>query len=346
MRSYFGELAERIQALPGVRAVTSGSDLPLAVPGWLFTPIRAEGESTPPDGYVALEHAVMPNYLQVLGIRLLAGRGFDDRDGPASPRVAIINRTAARELFGAANPIGKMIEFVSNKRRGVEGDQPVQVVGLAENVHEFGPDEVPFDVVYLPFAQHPVNAAYFLVTAKSSGAQLAASVRSAAYEIDKDQPVFDIQTMDERIVQSLMGARANMSLVGALAVVALVLVAVGTFGTIAYFVQQRTKEFGIRVALGASRAMVFQEAIAQSLRIGCAGVLMGVTASLILGRFLRSTLYMVPHEHMGMLYGVNIYDPLVLSGTCVGLLLVLLLASYWPARRASRIEPMVALRYE
>jgi putative ABC transport system permease protein len=126
----------------------------------------------------------------------------------------------------------------------------------------------------------------------------------------------------------------------------MVLVSVGVFGTVAYFVRQRTQEFGVRLALGATPLEILRHAIAQSLRIGAAGVLLGIASSLILGRLLRHALYLAPHEHSGMLYGVNIFDPYVLAGACAVLILVVLLASYVPARRAMRVDPMIALRYD
>jgi putative ABC transport system permease protein len=128
--------------------------------------------------------------------------------------------------------------------------------------------------------------------------------------------------------------------------VAVALVSVGIFGTVAYFVQQRTQEFGIRLALGATPGHVLQHAVSRSLVMGVTGLLCGVAASLALGRILRSALYLVPHEHTGMLYGVKIYDPLSMSLACVLLLAILFLASFIPARRAMRVDPMVALRYE
>ena len=145
-------------------------------------------------------------------------------------------------------------------------------------------------------------------------------------------------TMDDRIANSLQGARFNLFLVGALATVALILVSVGTFGTVAYFVQQRTQEFGIRLALGARPASILRHAIGQSLVIGVAGASIGVVASLILGRLLRHALYMAPHEHPGMLYGVKVYDPFIMMRCTCALMIAVLLASYIPARRATKVR--------
>jgi putative ABC transport system permease protein len=184
-------------------------------------------------------HAVAPNYFQVLRMHLLAGRAFNPRDTASSPRVTIINRNAARDLFGSENPIGKVLEFVADERRGVPGDAPVQIIGVAENAQEFGPDEVPFNFLFVPFAQHPVPSAFVLLASDVPRGDVARGIRATAYALDKDQPVFDMETMDDRIANSLQGARFNLFLVAALASVALILVSVGTFGTVAYFVQQR-----------------------------------------------------------------------------------------------------------
>jgi putative ABC transport system permease protein len=155
-----------------------------------------------------------------------------------------------------------------------------------------------------------------------------------------------VQSVDQLISESLRGSRFDLILVGCLAAVALVLVSVGIFGTVAYFVQQRTQEFGVRLALGATPAHVLRQAIGRALVMGVMGLVLGVAVALALGRVLGSALYLVPHEHTGMLYGVKIYDPISMSLACALLLAVLFLASFIPARRAMRVDPMVALRYE
>jgi predicted permease len=344
---YFDNLTEQLRLLPGVRQVTFGSGLPLTGSTGVFANVNVAGR--PPKhehGTYVTIHAVTPSYFQALHMHLLAGRNFDPHDAPGSARVAILNRNAAAELLGREDPLGKVLDFVAQPRRGVPAEPSVQIVGLVENAQEFGADEVPQEDLFVPFAQHPLPSAYTLITAEVPRGALVGAVREAAYSLDKDQPIFDIKTMDDRIDDSLRGARFNLILVACLAGVALALVSVGIFGTVAYFVERRTQEFGIRLALGATPARVLRHAVGRTLFVGAAGLLFGVTASLLLGRILRSALYLVPHEHTGMLYGVKIYDPFSMSLACALLLAVLFLASLVPARRAMRVDPIVALRYE
>jgi predicted permease len=344
---YFHSLTDQIRSLPGVQAVTLGSGLPLTGSTELFDSVNVAGR--PPlrrHGVGVLVHAVEPNFFDVLHVHLLEGRAFNLRDVQTSPRVALVNRNAAHTLFGSEDPLGKVLEFVADERRDVPTEASVQIVGVTENTQEFGPNEIPFDAIYVPFSQHPDRGASIVVTSNLPRGALLGAIRDAAYALDKDQPLFDVKTVDELIGESLRLSQFNLVLVGCLAAVALALVSVGIFGTVAYFVQQRTQEFGIRLALGATPGHVLRHAIGRAYKMGIAGLVFGVLTSLALGRILGSALYLVPHEHTGMLYGVKIYDPLSMELACALLLAILFLASFIPARRAMRVDPMVALRYE
>ncbi|HTU33845.1 MAG TPA: ABC transporter permease [Candidatus Acidoferrum sp.] len=347
IQRYFDRLTEELRSIPGVYAVTMGSGLPLTGSTGLWANVNVAGR--PPRGphgsYVTI-HAIAPDYLQVLHMHLVAGRSFNPRDTETSPRVAILNRNASQTIFGAENPVGKVLDFVSDVQRGVPAEAPVQIVGLVENAQEFNANELPQDEMYVPFSQDPVPSAFILASSSVPRGALAGAIRDAAYNLDKGQPVFDMETMDDRISDSLSGARFDLYLVAALAAVAALLVSVGTFGMVAYFVQQRTQEFGVRLALGAMPARILRLAISQSLRIGFAGLAVGMAAALIIGRLLGQTLYLVPHEHTGMLYAVKIYDPLSMACACGLLLLVVFVASYLPARHAMRVDPIAALRHE
>jgi putative ABC transport system permease protein len=348
MLRYFNRLSEKLNALPGVRELTLGSGLPLAGSTAGFASVNIAGRPPiQPHGVGLIVHAVSSNYFDALHIQLVEGRTFNPRDNSAgSPRVAIMNRNAAHELFGTEDPVGKILEFVPDERRGVPAESPVQIIGLSENAQEFGANEVPMSDLYVPFAQHPVASAYAVVSSRLPRAELADAIRTATFALDKDQPIYDLKTMDERIENSTTGARFNLFLVAGLAVVGVLLVSVGIFGTVSYFVQQRTQEFGVRLALGATPGRILRQVIVQSLATGFAGLSGGIAASLFLGRLLRHALYLAPHEHTGMLYGVSIYDPVSLSIASLLLVIVVTAASYIPARRAMKVDPMVALRHE
>jgi putative ABC transport system permease protein len=345
---YFRSLTDQIRSLPGVDSVTLGSSIPLEGSS-LETSVNVAGRPLKNKyGTGIMLYAVEPNFFDALHMHFLAGRTLAAHDTSSSQRVAILNRNAAHTLFGSEDPLGKVLEFPrgDERRDEVPPGAPVQIVGVIENTQEFGPIEVPFGIIYVPFSQHPDAAGTVVVSATLPRGALLGAIRDAANSLDKDQPLYGIKTVDQLISESLRGSRFNLILVGCLGVVALALVSIGIFGTVAYFVQQRTQEFGIRLALGATPGRILRHAISRAVLAGIFGLVFGVGASLALGRILGSALYMVPHEHTGMLYGVNIYDPLSMSLACVLLLLVLFLASFLPARRAARIDPTVALHYE
>jgi predicted permease len=343
---YFRSLTDQLVSLPGVQAVTFGTGIPL---DGATRSVAVNVAGRPPrrkHGTGVLEYAVASNYFELLHMHLLAGRTFSPQDSETSPRVAIINRNAAHTLFGSEDPVGKILEFVPDERLSVPAKAPVQIVGVSENAQVFGANEVPFEVVYLPFSQLPSPAADIVVSSSLPRGALLGAIRNTTYSLDKDQPIFDVQTMNDLVSASLRGAQFDLILVACLAIVALTLVSVGIFGTVAYFVQQRTREFGIRLALGATPAGILRHALRRSMVMGFVGLLSGVVIALALGRILRSVLYLVPGERAGMLYGVQIYDPLSLSIACVLLFAVVAVASYIPAIRAARVDPVLALRHE
>jgi predicted permease len=343
---YFRILTDQLRSLPAVASLTLGSGIPLEGSP-LFASVNLSGRPLKKEyGTGVIVYAIEPNFFDVLHMHLLEGRMLDPHDSESSTRVAVINRNAAHTLLGSEDPLGKVLEYVSDERRGVPPKAPVQIVGVIENTQEFGANEVPFDVMYVPFSQNPSPEAAVVVSSTMPRGALLGAIRDTVYSLDKNQPIFDVKTMDDRIGDSLRGARFNLILVACLAAVALALVSVGIFGTVSYFVQQRTQEFGIRLALGATPMHVLRQAVSRALVVGLVGLLFGVAASLALGRTLRSALYLIPHEHNGMLYGVKIYDPLSMSLACVLLLAILFFASFIPARRAMRVDPIVALRYE
>jgi putative ABC transport system permease protein len=207
-------------------------------------------------------------------------------------------------------------------------------------------NEVEFDSIYFPFLQNPAHAMYLVLSTTIPGTRILGFVRKEVRALDKDLPIYNVASMDKRVADSLRGERFNLLVIGSFAVFAVLLASVGIYGAISYSVEQRTQEFGIRMALGASREAIYALTLRKAAGLSLAGLSAGVAISLALGRIAGSRLYLVPHEHNGLLYGVSVFDPLTLAIVFTVLTAVALMASYLPARRATRVDPMVALRYE
>jgi putative ABC transport system permease protein len=344
----YDQILQRVAAVPGVRDAGFGSQIPFAGGiGSNFTIVGRPGAASGEQPH-SLLRSVTPNYFQLLKIRFLAGRFLAESDTQNSPRVIVVNQNLVRRYFGGENPIGTELDIVPEEWGDGISKQPfrARIVGVVENTHMFGPNEVPFSDIYFPVAQAPVSSLFLVASTGLPAGSILAPIREQITQLDRNILLSHAATMDERASQALRGARGNLALIGMFAGLALALVAVGIFGAIAYFVEQRTREFGIRLALGAMPGRILRHALAQSAVLGVCGLALGVSTSLVLGRLLRSALYLVPGEHTGLLYGVSIYDPLTLFTGCTLLVCVLFLASYIPARKAMRVDPLVALRYE
>jgi predicted permease len=285
-----------------------------------------------------LWYIVGPGYREAMGIPLLAGRFFRPEDDERAPPVVVIDDVFARQYFGAADPIGKLLHLDGY-------DRPVQVVGLVGHVVQWGLDsddkqslraQMYFPVMQLPDARLDRATGIDMVV-RSSGSQPVPfdAVRAALREMDPDQVAFDPRVMEEVIATSLAGRRFSMLVLVAFGVLALLLASVGIYGVIAYAVGRRTAEIGVRMALGARRADVLRLILAQGLRMAVAGIAIGLAAALALTRLM-----------VRLLYGVSATDPATFAAVAVGLTGVALLASYLPARRAAMVEPMAALRHE
>nr|HEV7953435.1 ABC transporter permease [Candidatus Acidoferrales bacterium] len=345
-RNFYDRVTSSVGAIPGIRSVAVSSSVPLQGGGRKSFTIPGRPIPTADEEPNASVFSVPPNFLDVYRIHLLAGRNFTERDSSNTSRVAIVNQNFARHFFPNEDPVGKVLNFTSGGYGQIIPPGQVQIVGMIQNVQEWGANEIPVDDLYLPFAQSPAGKAMLSITSGVSPATLLPSIRQALQGIDKDQPVYGEQTMEDSVLDSVKGARSNLMLVTLLAIVATVLVSIGIYGTISHFVQQRTQEFGIRLALGASPARILRHTLAQTMKICVSGLVVGIAVSLTLAKLLRPALYLAPHEHVGMLYGVSIYDPISLSAASALIAVVVILASYIPARRAMRVDPMVALRHE
>jgi predicted permease len=291
----------------------------------------------------ALDYIVEPGYLQAMGIPLQRGRFFTPQDNEHAPRVVVIDEVFARKYFGNQDPLGRGLMLNDNlKNTGMRAE----IVGVVGHVNQWGLDSDDTQQVraqlYIPCMQMPdaffslvPGGISFVARGANNTAGLLDSIRSTSRQMSSQQVLYGAQTMDQIISDSLAARRFSMTLLGIFAALALLLSSVGIYGVISYLVGQRTQEIGIRVALGARRWDVLRLVLSHSVQMAVLGVLIGVAASLALTRLMSK-----------MLYGVSATDPITFFAVAVILTCVALAASYLPARRAMRVDPIVALRYE
>jgi putative ABC transport system permease protein len=331
--AFYTDLVQRVQSLAGVRSAAVTTNLPLYRQG-NSTSVRLEGKPDPPPGQerIVVTRIISPGYFDTMSIPLLAGRQLSDQDTDTTQNVVVISETMARRFWSGEDPVGKRI---AAGRVRSDADW-IQVVGVVKDVRQFELNAEPRPQMYLSYRQAGFFAPEDLVVKTDvEPASLAASVRKAVWEIDKDQPVSNIRTMDEILAESIARQRFSMLLLGIFAGVALLLAAVGIYGVMSYSVAQRTHEIGIRMALGAETGAVLKLAVGYGLKLVIAGVVIGLIAAFALTRLLAT-----------LLFGVTPTDPATFVVISVLLICVAAIASYIPARRATKVDPLVALRYE
>ncbi len=329
--NFASQLLDRVRALPGVEAAGTTHFLPLGglIPGTGFSrmdrPKPAPGEEP-----VTEVLCVMPGYFAAMGIPMERGRAFDQHDREGAPLTVVINHAAAQLLYPNENPIGKPLHVWWN-----HPDDPYEIVGVVGDVHQKSLDQEASPGVFLSMAQTPTSPLYLVARTHGDPKQLANAIQAQIHSMDRDMPITDVRTMDEYITGSVATARFNTVLLGGFAALALVLAAVGIFGVISYSVAQRTQEIGIRRALGADTAGVLRLVLTQAMGLTAAGIVAGIVGAFAVTRLLQTLLFQVTPTDAATFIGVSV----VLSG-------VALLASYLPAHRAARVDPMIALRYE
>ena len=331
--AFYNDLIQRVQSLPGVQSAAVTTNLPLYRQGNSIG-VRLEGKPEPPPGQelIVVTRVVSPGYFDTMSIPLLAGRQFNDQDTDKTTNVVIISETMARRYWPGEEAIGKRL---ATGRVRSDADW-VQVIGVVKDVQQFELIAQPRPQMYISYRQPSFFAAEDLVVKTDvEPASMAAAVRKAVWEIDKDQPISNIKTMEEILGDSIARQRFSMLLLGVFAGVALLLAAVGIYGVMSYSVAQRTHEIGIRMALGAQTGAVLKLAVGYGLKLVIAGVLIGLVAAFALTR-LMSTL----------LFGVTPTDPVTFALISLLLVGVAAFASYIPARRATKVNPLIALRYE
>jgi putative ABC transport system permease protein len=328
--NFLAEVQGRIQSLPGVQAVGAINDLPVSGQGSVNGDFNIEGRPKFKSGEapVAEYRLITPNYFRAIGIPLLKGRVFTDSDKSQEQFPIMINETLAKRFFSEEDPIGK--------RLLVMDDDPHEIIGVVGDARQWGLDQPPDPEIYVSYAQIAFGAnATLVVRTNVEPASLGDAVRRAIRETSADAPVSNVQTMMQVMAVSTAQRRFNTILMTTFAVVALLMATIGLYGVISYSVAQRTQEIGIRMALGAQAGNVLRMVLWSGFKLALVGVAFGLLASFAITRVLVS-----------LLYGVSATDPLILLGGSIFLAAIALLACYIPARRATRIDPMTALRYE
>jgi putative ABC transport system permease protein len=328
---FFQQLLTRVRQLPGVRAVGAASAPPFMGLG-AATGFDIEGQPALPSAQKATTdvRVVDQDYFKTMGIPLLKGRTFTDREETQESRVVIISDALARQYFPNENPLGKRIT-ISMKQQ----NDPCEIIGVVGDVKMKGLDIATRPMVYWPHAELPYLSMTILVRTNGSTAGIAASLEREVRSLDKDQPISDVRTMNDWLADSIARARFATLLLGIFAVVALLLASLGIYGVMTYSVTQRTNEIGIRMALGATRVNVVGLVLGRGLLLAVIGVAIGLIGSLGLTRLLS-----------GLLFGVSVTDPAIFGLVPILLLAIALLAVFLPAWRATRVDPLVALRYE
>jgi putative ABC transport system permease protein len=336
-RQFVRRVIDRLEATPGIEGAATVTPLPLSLSGWQ-TSFHVEGFSEPEVGSFPTNDIarITPHYFRTMGVRLLRGRAFTWADNENAPPVAIIDETFARTWFANVDPIGKRIKI--NAGHPVPGMPPPPwqtVVGVVNHVKNYGIDQESRVEVYVPYMQSTLTSMTLVVRGPADAATMGQAMRQAVREADPGLPVYGVRTMEEYLARTLTPKRLMMLVLALFAGVALTLAAVGIYGVMSYAVAQRTSEIGIRLALGANPRDVLRLVVGQGMALTVAGVAIGLGAAYWLTRLIAT-----------LLFGVSATDGATFAGVAALLAVVAFLSTWIPARRAARVDPLIALRYE
>jgi putative ABC transport system permease protein len=341
------EMLRRVRALPGLEAAGLNSAVPLEG-GGSESEVRYEGQPLPTsvheEGVTCLFQASTPDYFRAMGIAFVKGRSFTDRDAASATPVAVVDDWLVAKFFPNADPIGKRIAFEFRGGHGSKDVQPIwrEIVGVVRHVHHYGlVGEPPNLQVYAPLEQFPIwfyerrPAMALVVRTSVTPEGLVAAIRREVAAVDRNVPVFGVQTMDVALAQTTEQSRISMTLLGVFSALALLLATLGIYGVLSYLVSRRTQEIGIRLALGATSGAVLRTVVGYGMTLAAAGAVVGVAASWGLAQSMRA-----------LLFDLSPHDPATYIWMVAAIAAVALVASYLPARRATRVDPLVALRAE
>ena len=331
VRNFATALDERVRALPGVKQVGIASALPLDGSDFTLSfTVRGRPPLPPNDEPATQVVAATPEFFGAMGIPVVRGRSYTRDAQPGTPKVVVVSREFVRRTFPNEEPLGKYIDLGWSQDGDRRGGTIIGVVG---DVKQGALSQETPPILYLPYAQTPLQSLRIVVQTVVPPLSLTKSVRAAVRDVDRELPVFAIRPLEDYVATSIGPQRFYATLVGIFAAVALTLAAVGLYGVIAYAVSQRTHELGVRVALGATGQRIARMVVAQGLSLTIGGAVVGVVAALLMTRVLGA-----------LLYGVSALDPLTFAAVLLILIAVAALASYVPARRAARVDPLVAMR--
>ena len=333
--AFYEQALERVRSIPGVRTAGAIHVLPLSGGSFIFTfEVSGRPPARPGEEPAMQTRVVTPDFFETMGIRLMRGRGFAGTDDWNSPQVVLINEAAVRKFFPSEDPIGRRITLGWGRGPNVPPNGG-EVVGIVGNVKHFGLDQVEEPEIYIPHGQQPVGGMTFVVRTAVPPVTIAEAVRREVRALDPSLPVVSVQPLADVVARSISQPRFYMLLLAIFASVALALASIGIFGVVSYAVAQRTREMGIRIALGASRERVLRMVLGNAMRLAIIGVVVGLAATFALSRALAT-----------LLFDLSPTDPLTFAVVGMGLTAVALLASWLPAARATRVDPVVALRAE
>jgi putative ABC transport system permease protein len=327
---FYRELTEKLAGIPGVLTAAGATTVPFGTADLFYTyalvgqPRNAAAESP-----AAFYYGVTPGYFRALGIPLRQGRLFIDRDGASGPPVAIVNETLSRKHWPGQNPIGKYLVVDHND------PAPREIVGVIGDVKRFGLDVEAKEEIYEPFRQHPERFLTLVLKTMGAPGGTARTAARMAHELEPDIPFYNVRTMEQQISKSVLQRKVAMSLLAVFACLALALAALGTYGVLSFAVSQRTREIGVRIALGALPSGIVCLVLKRGLLLAGAGIASGLFVAWMLSRLMENQLYQV-----------GAADPVVYLTVVATIVLVALAACLAPARRAVRVDPVISLRYE
>lgn len=328
--SFFRRASETLNGLPDIESTATTYSLPMSTVALAWEPITIEGyvQKTSHDSIISNVRIVSPDYFRTMRVRQIKGRLFDDHDTKGGLEAVIVDEAVAERFWPNEDPIGKRLKRANS-------DSWRTVVGVVSDAKQYSAEKEPPITVYFPFEQYIARNMFLVIRTASDPSAMATSITSEIQALDPDMPVFDVNTMDQRLYDSLASRRFAMLLLGVFALIALALGGIGIYGVMAYSVSQRTHEMGVRLALGAQPGSILRLVVRQALALTALGIAIGLAAALALTRVMSS-----------LLYGINATDGLTFVTTPLVLGIIAVLAAYIPARRAAKLDPMIALRYE